>query len=171
MTIRSFESSPAALFVRSRRVSCQKHGDDARALGGGTTLVILMKQRALHYPLPCRSSNDSRPERNKKRSRRRAHRRARDPSHGRDLAADSRIVSRRSRRRSAKSAMCGSAEPLRWAAISPMPIIVSIRRRRCWCSALRSTSSVQKARARSRSRIFSAVCMKPRWSRARFSST
>ncbi len=27
-----------------------KHGDDARALGGGTTLVILMKQRALHYP-------------------------------------------------------------------------------------------------------------------------
>ena len=28
----------------------QKHGDDARAIGGGTTLVILMKQRALHYP-------------------------------------------------------------------------------------------------------------------------
>jgi len=27
-----------------------KHGDDARPLGGGTTLVILMKQRALHYP-------------------------------------------------------------------------------------------------------------------------
>lgn len=27
-----------------------RHGDDARALGGGTTLVILMKQRALHYP-------------------------------------------------------------------------------------------------------------------------
>lgn len=27
-----------------------KHGDDARALGGGTTLVILMKQRALYYP-------------------------------------------------------------------------------------------------------------------------
>ena len=26
-----------------------KYGDDARALGGGTTLVILMKQRALHY--------------------------------------------------------------------------------------------------------------------------
>jgi len=25
-----------------------KHGDDARAIGGGTTLVILMKQRALH---------------------------------------------------------------------------------------------------------------------------
>ena len=28
----------------------QKHGDDARAIGGGTTLVILMKQRALYYP-------------------------------------------------------------------------------------------------------------------------
>lgn len=27
-----------------------KHGDDARAIGGGTTLVILMKQRAVHYP-------------------------------------------------------------------------------------------------------------------------
>jgi len=27
-----------------------KHGDDARALGGGTTLIILMKQRALYYP-------------------------------------------------------------------------------------------------------------------------
>jgi carbon-monoxide dehydrogenase medium subunit len=27
-----------------------RHGDDARALGGGTTLVILMKQRALYYP-------------------------------------------------------------------------------------------------------------------------
>ncbi len=28
----------------------QKHGDDARLIGGGTTLVVLMKQRALHYP-------------------------------------------------------------------------------------------------------------------------
>jgi len=27
-----------------------KHGDEARPLGGGTTLVILMKQRAVHYP-------------------------------------------------------------------------------------------------------------------------
>jgi aerobic carbon-monoxide dehydrogenase medium subunit len=27
-----------------------RHGDDARPLGGGTTLVILMKQRALYYP-------------------------------------------------------------------------------------------------------------------------
>lgn len=27
-----------------------KHGDEARAIGGGTTLVILMKQRAVYYP-------------------------------------------------------------------------------------------------------------------------
>ena len=49
MTIRSFEllqprSLPEAVeFLR-------KHGEDARPIGGGTTLVILMKQRALHYP-------------------------------------------------------------------------------------------------------------------------
>jgi carbon-monoxide dehydrogenase medium subunit len=49
MTIRSFEllqphSLPEAVEL------LQKHGDDARAIGGGTTLVILMKQRALYYP-------------------------------------------------------------------------------------------------------------------------
>lgn len=49
MTIRSFD------LLRPRTLQeavdlLQKHGDDARALGGGTTLVILMKQRALHYP-------------------------------------------------------------------------------------------------------------------------
>jgi carbon-monoxide dehydrogenase medium subunit len=49
MTIRSFEllqprSLPEAVGM------LQKHGDEARAIGGGTTLVILMKQRALHYP-------------------------------------------------------------------------------------------------------------------------
>jgi len=49
MTIRSFEllqprSLPEAVAL------LQKHGDDARAVGGGTTLVILMKQRALYYP-------------------------------------------------------------------------------------------------------------------------
>jgi len=49
MTIRSFEllqprSLPEAVAL------LQKHGDDARAIAGGTTLVILMKQRALHYP-------------------------------------------------------------------------------------------------------------------------
>lgn len=49
MTIRSFDllqprSLPEAVEL------LRKHGDDARAIGGGTTLVILMKQRALHYP-------------------------------------------------------------------------------------------------------------------------
>lgn len=49
MTIRSFDllqprSLPEAVAMLTR------HGDDARALGGGTTLVILMKQRALYYP-------------------------------------------------------------------------------------------------------------------------
>ncbi len=49
MTIRSFDllqprSLPEAVAL------LKEHGDDARAIGGGTTLVILMKQRALHYP-------------------------------------------------------------------------------------------------------------------------
>lgn len=49
MTIRSFEllqprSLPEAVEL------LRKHGEDARPIGGGTTLVILMKQRALHYP-------------------------------------------------------------------------------------------------------------------------
>ncbi len=49
MTIRSFEllqprSLPEAVDMLTR------YGDDARVVGGGTTLVILMKQRALHYP-------------------------------------------------------------------------------------------------------------------------
>ncbi|HEX7230120.1 MAG TPA: xanthine dehydrogenase family protein subunit M, partial [Candidatus Binatia bacterium] len=49
MTIRSFDllqprSLPEAVGMLAR------HGDDARPLGGGTTLVILMKQRALYYP-------------------------------------------------------------------------------------------------------------------------
>jgi carbon-monoxide dehydrogenase medium subunit len=49
VTIRSFEllqprSLPEAVEL------LQKHGDDARVIGGGTTLVILMKQRALYYP-------------------------------------------------------------------------------------------------------------------------
>jgi carbon-monoxide dehydrogenase medium subunit len=48
MTIRSFDllqprSLPEAVAMLAR------HRDDARALGGGTTLVILMKQRALYY--------------------------------------------------------------------------------------------------------------------------
>ena len=49
MTIRSFDllqprSLPEAVEL------LQKHGDDTRAIAGGTTLVILMKQRAQHYP-------------------------------------------------------------------------------------------------------------------------
>lgn len=49
MTIRSFELlQPRSLAEASELLG--KHGDDARVLGGGTTLVILMKQRALHYP-------------------------------------------------------------------------------------------------------------------------
>ena len=49
MTIRSFDllqprSLPEAVEMLAR------HGDDVRALGGGTTLIILMKQRALYYP-------------------------------------------------------------------------------------------------------------------------
>ena len=49
MTIRSFEllqprSLPEAVEL------LQKHGEGARPIGGGTTLVILMKQRAVHYP-------------------------------------------------------------------------------------------------------------------------
>jgi aerobic carbon-monoxide dehydrogenase medium subunit len=49
MTIRSFDLlQPRSLSEAVEMLA--KHGDDARALGGGTTLVILMKQRALHYP-------------------------------------------------------------------------------------------------------------------------
>ena len=49
MTIRSFD------LLQPRSVSeavamLARYGDDARPLGGGTTLMILMKQRALYYP-------------------------------------------------------------------------------------------------------------------------
>ena len=49
MTIRSFD------LLQPRSVSeavamLSRYGDDARPLGGGTTLVILMKQRVLYYP-------------------------------------------------------------------------------------------------------------------------
>jgi carbon-monoxide dehydrogenase medium subunit len=49
MTIRSFE------LLQPRSVDeaielLAKHGDEARPIGGGTTLIILMKQRALYYP-------------------------------------------------------------------------------------------------------------------------
>jgi carbon-monoxide dehydrogenase medium subunit len=48
MTIQSFDLlQPRALSEAVHMLA--EHGDDARPLGGGTTLVILMKQRALHY--------------------------------------------------------------------------------------------------------------------------
>jgi len=49
MTIRSFELLQPRTLPEAVEL-LQKHGDDARPLGGGTTLIILMKQRALHYP-------------------------------------------------------------------------------------------------------------------------
>jgi carbon-monoxide dehydrogenase medium subunit len=48
MTIQSFDLlQPRSLSEAVDMLA--EHGDEARALGGGTTLVILMKQRALHY--------------------------------------------------------------------------------------------------------------------------
>ena len=49
MTIRSFDLLQPRSLVEAVEL-LQKHGEDARAIGGGTTMVILMKQRALHYP-------------------------------------------------------------------------------------------------------------------------
>jgi aerobic carbon-monoxide dehydrogenase medium subunit len=49
MTIRSFDLfQPRSLAEASALLL--KHGDEARPIAGGTTLVILMKQRAAHYP-------------------------------------------------------------------------------------------------------------------------
>jgi carbon-monoxide dehydrogenase medium subunit len=49
MTIRSFDLlRPRSLAEASELLV--KHGDEARPIAGGTTLVILMKQRALYYP-------------------------------------------------------------------------------------------------------------------------
>jgi carbon-monoxide dehydrogenase medium subunit len=49
MTIRSFDLlKPRSLAEASELLV--RHGDRARLIAGGTTLVILMKQRALHYP-------------------------------------------------------------------------------------------------------------------------
>lgn len=49
MTIRSFELLQPHSLAEAVEL-LKKHGDDARPLGGGTTLVILMKQRAVQYP-------------------------------------------------------------------------------------------------------------------------
>jgi carbon-monoxide dehydrogenase medium subunit len=49
MTIQSFDLlQPRSLAEASQFL--MRHGDDARIIAGGTTLVILMKQRAVHYP-------------------------------------------------------------------------------------------------------------------------
>jgi carbon-monoxide dehydrogenase medium subunit len=49
MTIRSFDLlQPRSLAEASELLS--KHGEDARPIAGGTTLVIMMKQRAVYYP-------------------------------------------------------------------------------------------------------------------------
>jgi len=49
MTIRSFELlRPRSLDEASALLAT--HGDDARLIAGGTTIVILMKQRAVYYP-------------------------------------------------------------------------------------------------------------------------
>jgi carbon-monoxide dehydrogenase medium subunit len=49
MTIRSFDLlQPRSLAEASEFLL--KHGDEARPIAGGTTLVILLKQRAMHYP-------------------------------------------------------------------------------------------------------------------------
>jgi len=49
MTIRSFDLlQPRSVAEASELL--QKHGEEARPIAGGTTLVILMKQRAVYYP-------------------------------------------------------------------------------------------------------------------------
>jgi carbon-monoxide dehydrogenase medium subunit len=49
MTIQSFDLlQPRSLAEASQLL--MRHNDDARIIAGGTTLVILMKQRAVHYP-------------------------------------------------------------------------------------------------------------------------
>ncbi len=49
MTIRKFDLlRPRSLDEASELLV--QHGDEARLIAGGTTLVILMKQRAVHYP-------------------------------------------------------------------------------------------------------------------------
>ena len=49
MTIRSFDLLQPRSVAEASALLVE-HGDDARAISGGTTLIILMKQRALHYP-------------------------------------------------------------------------------------------------------------------------
>jgi aerobic carbon-monoxide dehydrogenase medium subunit len=49
MTIRSFDLLQPRSVAEAVDVLA-RYGEEARPLGGGTTLIILMKQRALHYP-------------------------------------------------------------------------------------------------------------------------
>jgi carbon-monoxide dehydrogenase medium subunit len=49
MTIRSFDLLQPRSLAEASELLVQ-HGDDARLIAGGTTLVILMKQRVMHYP-------------------------------------------------------------------------------------------------------------------------
>jgi carbon-monoxide dehydrogenase medium subunit len=49
MTIRSFELLQPTSVAEAAGLLTE-YGDEGRVLGGGTTLVILMKQRALYYP-------------------------------------------------------------------------------------------------------------------------
>ena len=50
MTIRSFDLLQNRDRLLKQASSLLKHRDEARPIAGGTTLVILMKQRAVHYP-------------------------------------------------------------------------------------------------------------------------
>ena len=49
MTIRSFDLLQPRSLAEASKLLVQ-HGDEARPIAGGTTLIILMKQRAVHYP-------------------------------------------------------------------------------------------------------------------------
>jgi len=49
MTIRFFDLLQPHSLAEASEV-LKKHGEEARAIAGGTTLVILMKQRAVYYP-------------------------------------------------------------------------------------------------------------------------
>src|SRR6266545_1996900 len=137
MTIKSFDllqprSLPEAVELLA------KHGDEARVIGGGTTLVILMKQRALYYPYLV------------------------------DLQT---IPGLNEIKNEADGVRIGALVTHRAAVISLMPIIVSIRRRRCWCSALRLLRLVQMARGQSRLEISYKACTRRRLGREKFSST
>lgn len=49
MTIRSFDLLQPRSLAEASKLLVQ-HGDETRPIAGGTTLIILMKQRAVHYP-------------------------------------------------------------------------------------------------------------------------